>query len=618
MAFPTTAPSGSLTDISTYISQMSAYLDASTQRFINDLAGARDLDYNTETGDPTVLKYLQWDYDELQVLIHARPALMVIDIAGTDADIDAVRQHVAPTEPTLNLPQVIIPSLDAERPLLTLPVLPGTDVGVAPSDEPSIDVLAIPDAPSFILPNVPSVEEMNLPTPPSFVAHSFMSSAPVNLLVAPTAEFAYVDAGYTSQLRDPITAKLLHDLENGSYGIEPSDELSLWGRARDRAEAQGRLAMEDAKKRAANMSFELPQGALFADMERARRDVSNMLSDINREIALKRADLYVEGRKFTYQQVQDLEKTSIALYNAIAERSFNTAKASVELGISKFDASVRNYNAQLDGYKTEAAVFESLIRAELVKAETFKAQIAAEHLRGEFNKIKVDLYQAQLNGIQTTVNLYKTRLEAVSTLAQVQQQKIEVFRARVQAYAERVRAKSAEYDMYRSAIQGETAKLEIYKTDIAAYESRLRGEELRVSAITKSNDVRVAQFREQLNRYKASIDATAKSADLRLEQQRAIVAASGVNVAGYRAMVDAITAGVQTRIDGQKMNNAWNIAAVNANVDMVKVRLETLKLSHQARIDIDKFGAKFYMDPLTATLASLNGLSVRTETASEA
>jgi uncharacterized protein YjiS (DUF1127 family) len=599
-----------LEDLADYAADNANAIAAAADAFVGALVADSAIDF--DVGDLDSLNYLQWDYDaELAALQRVIPGYLTFDTATVDLDIDKIAAIAVPDAPTLSLPTAAIPTLDAERPVISMPALPGTDVGDAPGDAPSVTEYAVPDAPTYVLPTVPTFEELQIPVSPSFSLPSFASEMPQNQLVAPTDQFGYVDAGYTSVLRDPLVAKLLYDLENGGYGIDSADELALWGRARDRAEAAGRQAVEEALKRAAATSFPMPTGALYADMQRARAELAKALSEANRDIALKRADLYVENRKFTIQEVRQLEAVSIALYNAIQERALNAAKSVVELGIAAFEATVRNYSAQLDAHKTEAAVFETRIRAELAKAELYRTQVAAEQLRGEFNKTRAELYQAQLNGIQTTVNLYKTRVEAVSTLSEIQAQKVEIFKSRIQAYSERVRAKASEYDMYKAAVSGEIAKLDIYKTDIGAFETRVRAEESRTRVLLQGNEALLQRFKAQVDQYNAQLTGASKKVDARIERDRTYVAAQAVNASVYRALTDAVNEGIRTKVAAQKMNNDWNIATLNSRVEGTRFRLEELKATIANRVDIEKFGAKFYGDALTATLASLAGLSVK-------
>lgn len=598
--------------VGTWANSNANTLTAAANAFVRDLASNLEVDYTPLAGDLPYLNGASWDYDaELARLQSVRPGYLSFSGATIDLDIDKIAALAVASAPTLSAPTAAIPTLDAERPAIDLPALPGTDVGDAPSDAPSVAEYAAPDAPSVTLPTVPTFEELQLPAVPSFTMPTFSADAPVNNLAAPTQQFSFVDAGYTSELRDPLVAKLLYDLENGGYGIDSTDELALWGRARDRAESQGRLAVETALRRGGSLNLPLPSGAVLAAVEQARAEVLRQLSEANREIALKRADMYVENRRFTIEQVQALEKMSIDLYNAIAERALNVAKVTVELGVAVFEASVRNFNAQLDAYKTFAAVFETRVRAELTKAEVYKAQLEAERLRGEFNNQRAALYQAQLNGIQTVVNLYKNRVEAIQVLTQVQAQKVDIFKSRIEAYATRVKAKEAEYGMYEAATRGELAKVDVYKADLSAYETRLRGEEMRTRVLLQGNEALLQRYNAQVAQYKAQLEGLVATATARVDRDKTYIAAQAVNVSNYKALTDAVLAGVQTKVDAQKMNNAWNIAALNSRVEAVKFRLQELQATVGLRTSVDQFGAKFYGDQVTAAMLAVNALSVK-------
>lgn len=601
----------SLEEFSGWVSSAVSSTSRNVDDFVRLLVAELDVDFSV-VGEPDSLNYLQWDYDtEIATLARARPGYITVD-GEIEGAIDRISGLAVPEAPTLNLPTSSMPSLDAERPSITLPDTPDSTLPDAPTGAPDVQEFAAPDAPDLDLPSVPTFEELQIPVAPTYQLPSFAATAPINQLVAPTAQFSFVDAGYTSTLRDPLVAKLLADLENGGYGIETADELGLWGRARDRAAQMARIALDEADVRAANMNFPMPTGAYFAAMDRARTDAMAKLAEANRDIALKRADMYVENRKFTISQVQEFERTSIALYNAIQERALNVARASVELGIAAFDATVRNFNAQMEAYRVEAQVFESRIRAEIAKAELFRTQVDAERLRGEFNQQRVALYQARLNGLQTLANLYKTRVEAVDLLTRVQGQKIDIFRTRVQAHAEVVRAKVAEFDMFRAAVEGQTAKLDIYKTDVAAYETKLRAEELRVRTQVQANEALTQQYKARVAQYEAQLSGAMKAVEARTDRDRNFVGAQAVNVQVFKALSDAILAGVDSRRETQRMNNDWNKAALQSRTDVLKMRLEQLVRTISHRADIEKEGAKIYGTMLSALITTVNGVSVKT------
>ena len=587
---------------------------AEAETFVLKLHDNSEVDFS-QVGLPDQLNYLQWDYDvELAQLRSINPSFITPSTSVIDAAGDSLAALAVPVSPTLLAAVPAFPTQDVERPTVNLPATPGTNVGEAPGDAPVVTEYATPDAPTITLPSVPTFEELQIPAAPSFSIPSFAQTAPTFNLAPPTAQFDFVDDEYVSVLHDPLVTKLLTDLENGGYGIEADDEAALWARARDRAESAARVAVDNIMRQAVQTSFPMPQGALFAQLEKARADAISAMQEANREIALKRADMYVENRKFTIQEVRQYEQILRNFFIATQERMLNAAKAAVELSLAVYDASVRNFSAQLESYRVGAQVFETRIRAELAKAEVYKAQIEAENLRGQFNKLRTDVYVAQLTGIRTNVDLYKSRLEAVDMLSRIQAQKVEIFRTRVQAYAMKVQAKAAEYDMYKAAVQGETAKLDVYKTDIQAYESKVRTEEARVRSLTAANEATIAQYKARLAQYQATLDSRAKVVDARTESEKLRISALNANVSSYRALADAVIAGVTARKDAQRMNNEWNIAAVNSRVEITRQRLEQLKSTVANRTTIDKAGAEMFMTAMSAAITTVSGLSVKTAT----
>lgn len=533
-----------------------------------------------------------------------------VDWADLQAKLDQLAALAAPATPSLSTTGVDVPTLDATAPTVTLPSAPSPDVGAAPTGAPNITEPTLPDAPTVTLPTVPTFEELALPTPPSVEVPSWTAVAPQNLLAPPTAQFAYVDPGYASQLHDPLVAKLLNDLQNGSYGIDPADETALWSRARDRAAAQARAEVEEVQRRMAESSFPMPQGTMLEAIDQAEQKAQRILSDANRDIALKRADLYVEGRKFTIQEVRQYEAVRISLYGATQERALNYSKAVVELGIATFEASVRNFSTQLEAYKTEASVFAERIRAELTKAELYRAQLEAERLRADFNRAKLELFNAQLSAINTTVEIYKARLSAANAFMQVQGQRLEVFRQQVLTYAERVRAKEAEYNIYQAQIKGQLAGLEVYRSQIDAYNARLGGLEAKARINVQNNESLLQSYKASSQNYANQLDSLNKQVTARLEQARTKGVLYEADIDAYRALVNAVVDASRVYAEGARYNLEWNKAALASKVAQIEFRLKQLGLSVELQKDVNLHGVEFVRSALASAVSGLNSLGV--------
>lgn len=535
-----------------------------------------------------------------------------IDYASIENLIDAMGQLALPAAPTLDVPSSDTPTLDAVAPTLSMPTLPGPLTAVAPSDQPSIESPALPDAPTYVLPPVPTFEEFGIPDAPGFSLPTFSAQAPANLLNPPTAQFSYVDPGYTSQLQDPLIAKLLSDLVNGGYGIDPNDETMLWFRARDRAAQEGRTRVKEVQRRHAATAFPMPQGAYYAAIEEAEEEALKALSEANRDIALKRADLYVENRRFTIQEVRSYEQVLISLYNATQERALNYSKAVVEMGIAIYDASVRNYNAQLDAYKTEATVFESKIRAELAKTEIYRAQIQAQLARVEFNKAKIEQFRAQLEAIQITVDLYKSRLAAANVFMDVQRAKLAVFQSEVQNYATLVGAKESEYRAYLAGVQGQLGAVDLYRSQIQAYNAKIEGLRSAASIKLQANEALLQQYRTAVTQYTEQLRAFQQRLSGRLDEARVQGLLYTTEVDAYRAYTSTLTTTAANYNENSRQFLDAQIANLQAQQKQVEFRLKQLSENVDLQKDINIHAIDFLRSALGGAVSGVNSLGVQT------
>lgn len=191
---------------------------------------------------------------------------------------------------------------------------------------------------------------------------------------APSANINYTDPGYSSAMRDAMMAKLLNDLIYGGYGIDTNDELALWNRERDREALNAQAGIDEMKRISASTSFAMPQGSLYIGMQKARQEYMNKMSSVNREIALKRADIYVENRRFTLEKVLASEEQSISLYKQIQERALEVKRLTVTLAVALFEAGIRYFEGQ---QKALQAQIDAKVTAEKMKVELYQADTSA-------------------------------------------------------------------------------------------------------------------------------------------------------------------------------------------------------------------------------------------------
>ena len=299
----------------------------------------------------------------------------------------------------------------------------------------------------------PNVTALGLAAPPEITALSFTTltdiALPIDDLLAPTNEFTFYEAAYSSTLLDPLKAKLLADLTNGGYGIETADEIALFNRARDREVDAAQPRIEEAGRAMAARGFPLPPGELSIHIDRAYQDMQNKVSSVSRDITLERGKLFVENRQFTIREVKELEQITIGFHNSVQERALNVAKATAEVAILVYNALIARYRVRLDASKVTSEVQAQIAQAEAARAqatvEGFRGQVAAyeARLRGliEPMRLRVELYRADIDSSKMVNdgNIAKTALQQKVIEATVQQNiqisnmTIEMAKAKLQA-----------------------------------------------------------------------------------------------------------------------------------------------------------------------------------------
>jgi hypothetical protein len=291
----------------------------------------------------------------------------------------------------------------------------------------------------------PNISGLVLAAPPEAPSVSVSSIAPISLptddLVAPTGAFAFAEGVYASTLLDPLKAKLLDNLVNGGYGIEPTDEIALFNRARDR-EVEAMLSrVEDAGRAMAVRGFPLPPGELSIHADRAYQEMQDKVSSASRDITLQRGALFVENRKFTITEVRQLETVLLNYWNSVQERAYNVARATVEMSILVYNALLARYRARLEAAKITADVNIATAQVDEARAraafEIFRSQVTAyeANLRRVLDpaRLQVDIYRADADvarvvndGTVARANLQQRVLEATI------QQNIEISRMTIE------------------------------------------------------------------------------------------------------------------------------------------------------------------------------------------
>lgn len=558
---------------------------ASAQEFLDSLATLASADSIIIEGLPAV-NYVDNSNstDAVFTLLGFRPP--PADFNPITAELPTFVESLFST-----LPDVIVPDFTKDAPILTIPQTPDSTLPIAPT-APSISDPVIPTAPEIVFPDAPVITGLDLPIPPSIEIPVFDTTLPDNSdILVPSNTFTFQEEAYQSAILDELQSKLLSDLENGTYGIEPLDEQGLWDRAREREVESASGDMDELYIQTAARGFPLPPGDLNVALQHARQLLANKVSSISRDIALKRGDLFVEARQFTIEQAKGLEQILIGFHNSVMERALNAAKATLEAAIAIFGAQVARYNAQLDAYKSEAQVFEARVRAQLATVEVYRTTMEGKRIESEIQRDQVALYSAQLDAVNTIVSVYKTRLEAASVQASVERIRLDSFRALIDAYTSQVSAKVAEFNMYDAQIRGETTKMQAYQAEVQAYTSKVAGAKAKSDILIARLESEISQGEQRVREFQARVDGYRADLQGQTAQVQATLARYSGDVDLFRASATAAAAGLELTQESRALDYNTNLKTSEIAIENAKTEFAGIKAALDLKLDASGAGA---------------------------
>ena len=514
--------------------------------------------------------------------------------------------ELTPLDPLPDIVDTAIPDFDVPMPPVTFGDSP---VWVAPGEipgRPTVLSYAAPDRPGISIPTEPVLSSVTIPTPQALDMPIFDESLIDEDLLTPTNTFNFNEVEYSSALKTAVFSGLLDEIQNGGYGLNANDETLLFDREREREARAALSAVEETKKQFASLGFVLPPGALAAAVNKATQQMLDKVSSINRELGLKRADLYWEGKKFTYQNAIQLESYLMNLHNSVQERALNASKAQVEVMINIFNAEVTRYKAKQERFVALAEVFKTKIQAELAKVEIYKAQMDGAKLQVEVNRSQIALYSERMGAVKTMIEIYKTDVDVFRVLSEVEKIKVDIFRAEVEAYVSEIQAKKMEFDAYESSIRGELAKVETYKAQAGAYaaiidgkKAAIEGQKLKLTAILEKNKGLIDVFTAQVAEQKAIMDAQKTYIEAQADVYKADVAAFDAEVG---AMTEIYKAGAQAR----ELEYRAQLQGLTANVEIAKLWLEKVVKTAELLAESDKISADLYKGLASSAMSAMN------------
>lgn len=521
-----------------------------------------------------------------------------------------------PTAPVFDASKYSVPSFTEHAPSINFGDAPSPLSAQVPR-VPTLKAISVPDAPTLAMPApidvgtaifLPPVPTIDLPPAMTTVDYSFVDVIPDAAFV-----FNFDEVAYQSAMLDGLKAKLMSDLTNGGYGIEPGDEAGLWDRAREREGELANQEMQAAERDFASRGFMMPPGALFGAMEGIRSKAMTSAATLSREVALKRADLYVDNRKFTIEQVREVEQLMVNMHMAAMERVLRAAQVSAQYVMEVFRGRVEKAKLKLESIQTRAQAFRDAIAAEAQKVELYRAQLQAELSKLQIDQSRVDLYRAKLSAVETMANIYRTQVQAAEAAINAERSKVETYKAEVDGFMATVKAKESEFSGYEARIRGESAKVQLFSEQVRAHSAQVDAK--RTEAEIKGLEVKTFSTRADvaLRKFEMQVRAAA-------EQNGLLQNADEAKLRAFNAMLDGLKAQIAGATSYAQVGTNEEIQRISARLDAARLSVDATKANIAGRLDLDKFrlGAAeaavgVYKDMVVGALGSLNSIASLSE-----
>lgn len=514
------------------------------------------------------------------------PALPTIQFAAPSGQPGSF----APVAPTIN-----IDSFDEEAPELNLPSVPNIVYGQAPTI-PSIGAVAVPAAPTISAPSVPAYLTLS--------AVGFggvdlredwldrLEDIPELDLVAPTPYRYARGAEYASALLDSLKGRIQQRLAGGT-GLDPAAEQAIWDRGRDRETKIALANEQDILRSSEALGFQLPAGVVAAQVRAAQQAYYDKLSDLSRDVMVKQAELEQQNLKDAIAAGMQLEGQLIDYSYKLEQLTFESAKEFAANAIQVHGAALQRYTALLEGYKTYASVYKTIIDAELAKVEVYKAQLSAEETKASVNNALVQQYKAQIEASMAQVEIYRAQVGAAQTLVQLEQAKIGAAGEQIKAYVAQVNAETAKVEAYKAQVTAEATKVDVYRTKAQAFSAKSGAQAESARANIALYSAQAQAYTAQWEGYRAKIGA---------EQARiqALGLQSNALLDGYKAAATATTAKAEMHTKVWETQIRQYEAGQNITLQAAKINADNLIATNNARLDAAKVGAQVYAQ-LTAS-----------------
>ena len=543
----------------------------------------------------------------------------------------------------------LAPGSEPVKPTVSEPNKP-TALTMAVPNAPALSVPDVPDMPSLLRSfefEPPKLTDVVIPAAPKVSVPAFTAAKPNLDLSAPEGleekfrhDFADQSASLRSDLESAVDAQLtkinprfheqmsaietrLAKYVEGGTALAPHIETAIWERGAEKNTREYLRVRDAAYQEGAGRGFTIPSGAQFSAAVQARQAAADNNARMAVEIAIKQAELEQQNLQWAVVQSAALRQMVLSSTQQWAGtlvqlngHALEFAKGVLNSVVALYDIRVKMASAQVEVYKSEAMVFESLLRATLAEYEVYQAQVSALKAQVSVDEAKVQAFSARMNGLSVMANAYKAAVDSVVAKAQIEKFKVDIFGAQVQAYSAALNGKNAEWEAYKAQLQGNSEKWRAYQAETQGYAEKVRAWQVHISAqgtaaeaVSMENQALLGTYDAQVKAYNSLVDAEATRVK--------------TDVLGYEAELKGYVATQQGRVEEAKANYErvkatgelqMSMYKVNSELVMQNASLEYKRMSDTAQVILG--GANSYAQMAGSALSGMNSLAAAIESKS--
>jgi hypothetical protein len=433
---------------------------------------------------------------------------------------------------------------------------------------PAVTMPEMPAAPTISEPAVPVISGLDIPEFEDLEPITLSVDLPTPDLPDITDTLDYTNELWTSANVDDM-AEHMARVRGGDFAIGEDIFRQIFNRAMVQVRRES-VAQERQGRRAwGRLGWDIPGGVALAAEREAAENVSRANSFHAMETAIKEATQKNDDFWKSIELGAQLEALYAEAHKAYQDRALRYAVAVIDASVAILNAYIARYNAQVAAARVAIEEARVQLESQRITLEQYRLRIEAAIARGESQKLELELYKAQWEGIDAAVRVYATQIEAVKANLDAQRILLESHNLNIQGYATRVDAWAKEWEGQRVKIQGEGLRVQQFDSYVRAYAADIQG----FSAEVQGESARIGTGAEIMR-------AKVENAKLAQEQYR-------TEWQGVQAKIDALSRTIDADARVYESLSRNEQARVSSLVEIERVRQQA------AAVDVDRFKAEW-------------------------